>query len=441
MPSAKLTFDDGTTQTITGASMQELARRASEFGVALEAPQEAHGTTAQAVASAVGGRSMGAIGNIAERLVNLPADIVNPLLRGALSPTGVSVHDSLPPNSARIPQIPRVAAPDGQTIAAAIETPLQAVIAGQDMSDAFRRRLDLRQQLAMDRPVATVAGETAVDAAMLVGLRSPARGGQAGGAFDRLAAKGVDGLTSLINPAKNQRGVRAAVEALAGSGASRSLAQGLGRVAETGLEGYITGVLQDGDPEEMAAVGAGMQAAGSVSNTVFESVLGKPGSGLDRRLKGAAGAVASGAVLFALLGELAPFDEDTPTEFLEDINSNFEKVASAGLLGLTVGLGGIRGSNSGAIAKFLPGVADALSTLPRAGIFSLYTASQTDPSITVAMQNASQLGASDSKRFVEILEGEDPASGLRDWMNGNARVNRILTAPDPRLADVPVRSE
>lgn len=438
MPSATLTFDDGTTETITGASMQELSRRAAEFGVTLEAPQEAAGTTAQAASLGFGGRAVGALGSLAERLANIPGEIANPVLRAAFSPTGVSVHDSLPGSMTPAPQIPAVQLPDGGTMAAAIESPMQAVMAGQSLGDAFRRRQDVRNQIAMDRPGATVAGETMADALSLVALRSPARAGQAGGAFDRLAVNGAEGLARLANPAGNPRGVRAAMSALAKSDAVKSLFRGTGRAVESGMEGAITGILQGGDPEEMAYVGAGMQAAGSVANTAMDSLIGPAGA---RSLTTAGKSVLGGAVLFALLGELAPFDQDTSTEILDDLNTNFEKVASGALLGVTVGLLGARGSNNGAIAKYLPGLADGLTTIPRSAIFSLYTASQTDPSIAVAMQNAPQLGQSDARRFAEILEGDNAPDDLREWMDSNARVRRILSAPDPRLAAVPVRED
>jgi len=339
------------------------------------------------------------------------------------------------------PQIPEIALPSGKTLAAGIESPLQAITSGQTLPEAFGARMDRRNLMATERPGATFTGEIGADVAALAALRAPARAGNPGGAFDRLASSGANALTRLAGPNQG-RGVRAFLGSVANSDAFRSVLRGSGRVLESAGEGALIGELQNGSPEDLALLGAGTQAAGSVANTMVDRLIGGAGFGPKGRSLTRAGAtVLTGSVLLSLLKEAPPLDQDQFGEFLNSIDSNFEKVATMGLMGLGVGLLGRRGSsNAATLGKFFPTMADALSTIPRAGLYEVVREAQNDSELAKAMSNVPALGESDAKRFMSILEGDQPVRGFRAWMNSNERVNRILNAPDPRLANVPLRN-
>lgn len=313
---------------------------------------------------------------------------------------------------------------------------MQAVLAGQSLGDAYTQRLAERRQIAQDRPGATLAGEVGADVAALTMARRPMRAGQAGGAFDQYIARGMQGLSRMVNPQNLSQGARAFASDIAASGAAGALARGLGRVGEAGIEGAALGVLQGGDPAELAAAGAGFQAGGSIANQARDLTIGAPGK---FSLRNVAATIGLGTVALGLLYSATPFDEETSLDPLEWLSTNFDKVVAGAGLGIAVGLAGRRGStNPGTMGGYFPDMADALSAVPRTALLELVRESQNDEVIRKAMQNASALGESDAKKFVSIVNSDEPANGLRNWMEGNPRVRRLLGAPDPRLAGVPV---
>lgn len=445
MAEALVTLPDGRQAMLRGDSIAEVHRLAREAGLSIAGQNEAAGTNPVAFNNAFQSRMLGAASNVAERTLNVPGEIINPLLRGAFGSTGVSVHDSLPAGpQASPPQIPRVELPTGRQIASALESPLQAILAGQSLGDAYSERLADRQRVASDRAGMDFLGGTAADAAQLAAMRAPARAGRAGGAFDGLVNKGAQALRARINPANVELGTRAA-----GSSAVSGLetvARGLGRIGEAGLEGAIIGVLQDGDPQELAATAAGVQAGGSAMNTLRNVMIGPPGEYKGGRI---AGSLVVGALALGAVYKLTPGDAGSPGEWLED---NLDKVIVGTVAGIGLGLAGRRGAVSydtrGAIQStpntlggFFPGLADVLSTWPRASLIEMARGVAEDQRIARAMQNAPALGESDSKRLAEIMQSDDPVNGIRNWMETTPRIRRMLGAPDPRLADVPVRED
>lgn len=440
MAEARFTLPDGRTGTLRGASMQEITRKAEEMGATLVGSQEAAGTTPLALNNAVGGRALNALSNITEDTLNVPARVLNGLSRFMFTPVGSPTPDrpAIGPNF-EPPQVPLMTLPSGQELAAAIESPMQAVMAGQSLVDAYQARLGDRRQIAQDRPLATVGGEVLTDVAALTMARRPMRAGQAGGAFDQYIARGMQGLSRMVNPQNLSQGARAFASDIASSGAAGALARGLGRVGEAGIEGAALGVLQGGDPAELAAAGAGLQAVGSIANQARDLTVGAPGK---LSLRNVAATIGLGTVALGLLYSATPFDEETSLDPLEWLSTNFDKVVTGAGLGIAFGLAGRRGStNPGTMGGYFPDLADALSAVPRTALLELVRESQNDEAIRKAMQNASALGESDAKKFVSIVNSDEPANGLRNWMEGNPRVRRLLGAPDVRLAGVPVTEE
>ncbi len=442
MAEARFRLPDGRTGTLRGDSMQEIARKAREMGAEVVAAEPEAGSAPLAAVNATGARTLNAISNLAEDVVNIPARIANPALRALAAPVGMGAPLQPTPGSplARLaespPQVPMATLPSGTELAAGIESPMQAVMAGQSLGDAYNERLADRRRIAQDNPLATALGSAASDVAALTAARRPLRGPQSGGAFDSRIKQGIDALVSRLNPSSAQAGSRALAGNTAGSGVVRSLAQGAGRVGEAALEGAAMGALQDGDPAELAGVSAGMQAAGSAGNQLRDFMIGPPG---DFSWKRTAGSILGGTLALGLLAQSAPFDSDNPLEPLEWLSANFEKVVSGAMLGLGLGLAGRRGSTApGTMGGYLPNAADALSAVPRTSILEIIRASQNDETIARALRNVPALGEADSKRFVEIMQSDEPVRGLRNWAATTPRIERMLTAPDPRLADVPV---
>lgn len=441
MPEARFKLPDGRTGTLRGASMPALHRKAREMGATLESTEKDAGSVPVAMNNAVGSRVLGGLSNVAESVVNAPAKAINPVLQAMFQPTGMGASSPLVPgspldrlNSAPAPQIPLATLPSGREMASAIESPMQAVLAGQSLGNAFESRMDARAQIAADNPGSTVMGETLADSASLVALRRAPRGAGPGGAFDRLTNAGADALMRFVNPGKATGGPRAFASVLANT-AGRSIARGTGRVGEAALEGAALSALQGGDPVEMAAAGAGMQAAGSAANALRDVVIGPPGK---FSLSRVGLSVLTGTVLFGMISESLPMDQDQPGELESWVKSNFEKIGTGALLGFGIGLLGRRGStNTNTMGNYFPNAADLLSTLPRAGILDMVREASQDEVLARAMTNAPQLGESDAKQFMSVLESDEPARGLRNWIETNPRINRILTAPDPRLANVP----
>lgn len=439
MPEARFEMPDGRTGTLRGASMPEIQRKAREIGATIVGPEESAGSIPLALNNAAGARAMGAVSNVAESALNAPAKAINPLLQALWQPMpGQSPFRPGSPmdrlNSAPAPQIPMMTLPSGQQLMSAVESPIQAVLAGQSLGDAFGSRMESRSRVAADNPGATVAGETLADAASLVALRRPARGPGPGGAFDRLANAGADAIMRVVNPTAAKGGA-GAFGALVADNVGRPLMRGAGRVGESALEGLALSAMQGGDPTEMAAAGAGMQVAGSAANTLRDVMIGRPGKFSLNRV---GASILAGTVALGMLSEAVPLDQDNPTEALEWLNANFEKIATGAAIGFGVGLLGRRGSvNQRTMGNYFPNAADVLSTLPRAGIIDLVRESTQDETMARVMQNAPSLGESDAKRFMSALESDEPARAVRNLIESNPRMRRILTAPDPRLANVP----
>lgn len=419
-----------------GMSQQQIAEAARR----LHQQRNPSGTTGRAVAAGAGEQMLGNLSG----LINLPNRAINAVTsmgdraQGAIEsmlPEALRSTGTLFPGPTKTPQLGRIPAPSGRDLAAGIESPIQAIMAGQSLSDAFRTRMETRSAMERDRPGAFGVGELLGDAGTLATGRAPMIR-QSGGLFDEAVAGGVTALSRGLNPQQADRGFRALLARVTDSDAVRSVARGAGRTAEAGLESTALAMLQDRDPWEMAGISMGAQAAGSVSNSIVDELIGSPGK---RSLKRAGISALIGTVGLQLLKSGTPGGEDA---ILESMETNFSKVALGTLMGLGVGLAGRRGSaNAGTLGRDFPRLADALTTIPRSGVLQLAKAAADDAALERAMQNVGGLGESDAKRFMSIVESDDPAESLREWMRSNDRVRRILSAPDPRLAGVRVKEE
>lgn len=383
--------------------------------------------------SVVTGMGESIYGGIAQTL-NLPGRAMNAaadFLARPLSIGGLNLGGAAPEGPGADFRFGGLPLPSGRDITAAIESPAQAVMAGQSLAEAFGSRRDYRAQAEATNPTAHMIGQGLGDAALLSAGRArfvPSQGST--GLFDALARNGVDSLGRLANPQGLSRGARHLLQRGITSDAVQSVFRGVGRTAEAGLEGYALGVLQGGDPQDLAAVGAVNQAVASTGNVLADATFGAAGN---RTLRNTATGVLGTFFAIQLLRS-GVGDDDV----IDTLGDSFTKAALLGAGGYAAGLMGRRGSgNSGTLGYDLPGLADSLATIPRAQVLRLAKSIMDDADMQRAMLNATQLGTSDAKRFNEALASDDPAQGVRDLMESNARIRRALTAPDPRLANVP----
>jgi len=305
------------------------------------------------------------------------------------------------------------------------------------LADAFGQRMQARTQMAEQRPGATAVGQFAGDAATLAMGRAPFVRPGGGGMFDQQIGSM---LTRYATAARGPQAsaLRRTSANIVNSDTFRNIARGAGRAGEAGLEGAAMSLLQNGDPLETAAFAAGGQAVSSLGGELFEDAVNfLPGKTFKGKLLSAAASAAATGGILQLLKSAMPGGEDNVIESLE---SGFNKAMLAIALGGALDLVGRRPSGGGILREF-PAIADAMQTLPRTGIIKLAQAAASDPEIERAAQNAPLLSQSDAKLYMDALESEEPAQALRDLMDRNERIRRVLTARDPRLATIPVRED
>lgn len=215
--------------------------------------------------------------------------------------------------------------------------------------DAYRARMAESAQLAEDHPLASGAGGVAGDIATLATGRLPFLG-QINKAEKTLAALGPVG--------RNQTLTRD-ISSLFSSAPMKTLYRGLGRTAETGLEGATLSILKGGDPLEAGGYSAGAQAVGSMSQQATKAFFKHP------FIVSALGA----AALFQVGKELTPGGEN---RFIPSLEAGFEHVAHGLVIGglSALSTGRIRAGDS---SKIVQALADFTTTAGRGGVLSLIT--------------------------------------------------------------------
>jgi hypothetical protein len=233
-------------------------------------------------------------------------------------------------------------------------------------------------------------------------------------------------------------GVKNAIRVALESKPVQKLARAAGRSLQTGVEGATLAMLQDGDPVEMGAYSSAGQLAGSAS---LGLITGLKGMGLTRAgLTVGAAAFAAGS-LMQLGKSVTPGGKNF---ILESLESGYSKVALALALGAVSGLAGA-GRISGKFANTLPVTMDAITTIPRGMVLSVLRDALSDPDVekTVNIINT-QPDAFAPRHMKAINKGLESGKSLSEIVKDLSRDKRfsdVLSAPDPRLAGVPVRED
>ena len=196
--------------------------------------------------------------------------------------------------------------------------------------------------------------------------------------------KGVD---KFFSEAETRR---EAVDVIKNQAWFQRLAGKSGRSVEAGVEGYVAGLLNDGDPIDTAAFAAGAQTAGTVAlsglSGVFKDGLGNAGRNI------AVLAVGAGALSQMLNGAM-PGDQNF---VLDGIDSGFTKVMAGIGIGMTAAAMGYGRAGKDAGVKLAGEVIDAMTAVPRTTVLGLVTEMQTDPDVNAVVR---QLGKGDPDFF------------------------------------------
>lgn len=284
-----------------------------------------------------------------------------------------------------------------------------------DYSQQFDAAMAERDAIAEQNPIATLAGQLGGDAATLMLGRAPRSG--PGGMFDEFIRQNIDKLSSSAlkvagNATPAARTVGQSLSKEFGNRISsetfRNLAKGAGRSLETGLEGALLAVAQDGDPLETAGFAAGTQAASSlalygVSETFQLGSKAAKAVGLGPVGKFVAGGIVS-AGLAAGLMKLLQADPEAAEE------TAYDKLA----LGVVLGIAAIGGKRSKAdgVLKEWPTIADGILTIPRAAMINAaqkWAEKPEDAQLVSALaENPNQFTPEQIQGFRKGLESDNP---------------------------------
>lgn len=198
------------------------------------------------------------------------------------------------------------------------------------------------------------------------------------------------------------------------------------RIAETGVEGAILAALQDEDPISGAAFGAGMQAVGNATDTVWKHFPGKTPS-----MKLAYGALATTA-LIQVFKSLTPGGRD---RILESEESAFNKMAAVVALGALSKAAGF-GRPSRTIQDDLGAIIDTWHSARRGAVISLWSEMQNDDSgdidrvMTKIFEDLTYFDTTAMRRISHASMNEDVSMGdtIESLMEADRKFRRKLLA-------------
>lgn len=290
---------------------------------------------------------------------------------------------------------------------------LARLMSGSDMPVSTLSEAQNQQQAITDAgesqfPLAALGGDLAGGAASLATVRAPIAAQRAMTQLEharsleaarRLAARSSSGMANIPT-------LRASLnEAVKRSTFLKSLANRTGRAAEVGLEGATIGLLNGGDPLELAAYSAGGQVAGSILLGGVSAISGNGGlTSKGGRLMVAAGGIAA---LLQMVKSAAPGGEDS---VIQSVESGFNKVLGGIALGTMAGIAGAGRVTNKFPVRALPEVADAITSLPRGATISVLNEVLKDPAsekvINRLRVDPNYFGSAATQRLRQAIQSE-----------------------------------
>lgn len=314
--------------------------------------------------------------------------------------------------------------PRGHQVVSGVEAALRmpaAMFRGEDVSlpQMYEQVQADAAQAAMEHPVAADVGEITGDIASIIGLRGRVPG-------LRRTFKGVQALDLPPGPRRllNQISTRV-FSGTEGAGLSRATM----RAAETGFESGVLAALDEADPEQAAAYGAGAQLAGSAMLT-----------GLRRGMEMAKNprALAVGAVTLALADSILPGDQS----LLESAQTMVDKAAVFVGLGVLSGFAKRPDFAAGRIASNLPRFADAFAAVPRTAVTSLIADLQANDTEARTARGVIRQYLGDPSYFgayqedvEKMIEGGNMRGDLSRLMRDDRAFERLVFSMQPPSLD------
>jgi len=271
-------------------------------------------------------------------------------------------------------------------------------------------------------PAGATTGNITGDVATLLTGRGPLARGSA---QRRLAA-------TPKKPPPAEGTVAHAIDRVINTSVVQGLKSGGIKVGETGLEGAVLAALNDTDPLTMALMAGGSQAAGS-------TLLNLSGIGPIARGKWGKGAIALTVSAGTTAGIMQMFKSATPggkDYILESIESGYDKVTALLILGALSGIAGAGRMPKG-FRTDIPGVADAITSIPRGTMISILNEIKHNPDdeiISTVMQKINEepdyFGPAAGRRIRRALRSEeiDPVQVINDLRDADRQFRRQLDA-------------
>lgn len=217
-------------------------------------------------------------------------------------------------------------------------------------------------QAQQQNPLAAQIGTAAGDVGTLLTGRPRLATAQRNARLKPQARQGMAAPSNKIEQ------IQSAARDIWRSGGVKKLRRAAGKAGETGIEGTVLSIMNEGDPKEAAAVGVGGSLAGSLSLHTFPPTK-----------RGLVNLAATAGGLFAL-NRLAQDFGPGENDVFEAVDFAFNKIQLAllaGVLGSALGTGrvgtGPEATQIGkAVARNLPDVADAITAIPRGAALSFF---------------------------------------------------------------------
>ena len=354
-----------------------------------EQRRQAIDTSGSAFGQAFASRMASSVANIPDVIANIAARSVN---NAAQMPDFLNPANYQPPSSRDVrnvqpsdPMIPVptlgqefVPGPTGSDLLGLAQRggEMAGAVATGDFNQ-FRPNASAQQQsrtqaMAEQSPVASILGSISGDIMTLMTMRAPIASSRGMANLNAAEAAKLAAQTkkSVALAPSVSGALRMATE---GSSASRTLLNRMGRIAETGLEGFALSALNgQSSPVETAAFAAGTQAAGSMLLGTMKGLFSGDLTRVGIKLAGSA--VAMGA-----LTELARSGTMGVDDPVGSLATGFDKVMLMLATGVVSGAAGMGRVTNKFPVTALPQVADMITSMPRAATLSVMTQMLEDP--------------------------------------------------------------
>jgi hypothetical protein len=370
-------------------------------------------------AALTGGAAEGMVDNV----LGIPG-----ILGGAMQEAGALLQDAPFPAVQQVLGEPLSAAgrglvqnlPTGREVLSFVEGPLRG---------GTEAALAERNAIAERNPVMSTIGGYVDDTFLLHGGRKALRDtfdslSKSGGLFDDIIDKAINKGAGFNANTKTEKLAKSILE----EDSFKTLARGLGRSVETGVEAAALSILQGEDPIETGIMAAVMQGAGSAGLTFAGMSFEAPVAAFDSirrdgKKTGMTGKILAGLSFQAwLLNSVFNFIGENPIEAEE---SAFDKARMAAVIGLA-SVTAKRSKPDGLVSGF-PELADFLITTPRTGLIKTAQMMAENQEVRQVISNLENNPEAYSERQLEVIKKAIENGTLDEAVSRNFNTGRFVT--------------